>query len=58
MNTKQYADFYQEFFDFLNQEHNIICTIDQMDEIRNEVHKLENKIKKSKLTQKKDNAKV
>jgi hypothetical protein len=30
------ADSYQDFFNFLSQEHNLICTIEEMDEIIHE----------------------
>lgn len=35
------ADFYQEFFNFFSKEHNLILTIQEMDEIRYECRKLE-----------------
>lgn len=37
------ADFYQEFFNFFSKEHNLILTIQEMDEIRHECRKLENR---------------
>ena len=30
---KEIADKYQEFFDFMSQEHDLILTIEEMDEI-------------------------
>ena len=39
------ANRYQEFFNFLNQEHNLILTISEMDEIVYEAQKLVEKIK-------------
>lgn len=38
------ADKYQEFFDFFSQEHNLILTIEQMQEILSEAQKLESKL--------------
>ena len=38
------ADKYQEFFDFLLQEHNLTLTISEMEEIRVEVEKLNEKL--------------
>ena len=38
------ADKYQEFFNFMNQEHNLILTIDEMTEIVSEVEKLKEKL--------------
>ena len=37
---KEIADKYQEFFNFLTQEHNITATISEMDEILSESKKL------------------
>ena len=34
------ADKYQEFFNFMKQEHNLLLTIDEMDEILKEAEKL------------------
>lgn len=34
------ADKYQEFFDFMNQEHDLILTIEEMDEIIFEAQRL------------------
>ena len=34
------ADKYQDFFNFMNQEHDLILTIDEMNEIVSEVEKL------------------
>ena len=34
------ADQYQDFFNFMNQEHDLILTIDEMNEIISEVEKL------------------
>lgn len=36
---------YQQFFTFLNKEHNLTLTISEMDEIRYEVNKLNNQLK-------------
>jgi Ca2+-binding EF-hand superfamily protein len=38
------ADKYQEFFNFFSQEHNLILTIEQMQEILSEAQKLESKL--------------
>ena len=38
------ADNYQEFFNFMNQEHGLILTIEQMDEIVSEAQKLVKKL--------------
>ena len=38
------ADKYQEFFDFFSQEHNLILTIEEMQEILSESQKLESKL--------------
>ena len=38
------ADKYQEFFDFMYQEHGLILTIDEMNEIVSEVEKLKKKL--------------
>ena len=38
------ADKYQEFFDFMSQEHNLTLTISEMVEIRVEVEKLNEKL--------------
>jgi|SRR5690606_2873007 len=38
------ADFYQEFFNFFSKEHNLILTIQEMDEIRHECRKLEKRL--------------
>ena len=38
------ADFYQEFFNFFSKEHNLILTIQEMDEIRHECRKLETRL--------------
>ena len=38
------ADKYQEFFNFMSQEHNLILTIEQMQEILSEAQKLESKL--------------
>ncbi len=40
------ADRYQDFFNFLNQEHNLILTISEMDEIISEVGKFKNQFAK------------
>lgn len=39
------ADKYQEFFRFMKQEHNLTLTISEMEEIRVEVEKLNEKLK-------------
>ena len=39
--VKEIADKYQGFFDFMIQEHNLILTISEMDEIINESNKLQ-----------------
>jgi len=39
------ADKYQEFFNFFSQEHSLILTISEMNEILVEAKKLEEKIK-------------
>lgn len=39
MTQKEAAELYQDFFNFLNQEHNLICTSEQMDEILYEAQK-------------------
>ena len=31
--AREQADLYQDFFNFLSQEHNLTCTIEEMDEI-------------------------
>lgn len=36
MTAREQADLYQDFFNFLSQEHNLICTIEEMDEIIHE----------------------
>ena len=41
---KEVADDYQEFFNFLRQNHNLTCTIEQMDEIVFEAQKLVSKL--------------
>lgn len=43
---REFADKYQEFFNFMNQEHDLILTIEEMDEILHEALKL-NEILKS-----------
>lgn len=44
MTQKEAAAMYQDFFNFLNQEHNLICTIEEMDEILYEAKKQLNKL--------------
>ena len=39
MTQKEAAELYQDFFNFLNQEHDLICTIEEMDEILHEAQK-------------------
>jgi len=34
--AREQADLYQDFFNFLSQEHNLTCTIEEMDEIGDE----------------------
>lgn len=41
--VREMADKYQDFFDFMYQEHNLILTIDEMNEIVYEVEKLKKK---------------
>ena len=41
---KTIADKYQNFFNFMNQEHDLILTIDEMNEIVSEVEKLKEKL--------------
>ena len=41
--AREQADLYQDFFNFLNQEHNLICTIEEMDEI---IHEAQTFVKK------------
>jgi hypothetical protein len=54
MNTNtEIADKYQEFFNFFNQEHNLILTIEQMDEIVSEAKKLEGKLSQHNVSEKK-----
>jgi len=43
------ADKYQEFFNFMSREHNLILTIQEMDEIRYEIQKLESNLKSEQL---------
>ena len=40
---KEQADLYQDFFNFLSQEHNLTCTIEEMDEI---IHEAQTFVKK------------
>ena len=47
--TTEIADMYQEFFNFMNQKHNLILTISEMDEI---LHKSEILIEKFNQKQK------
>jgi len=42
------ADKYQDFFNFMNQEHGLILTIEEMDEIVSESQKLIDKFNKCK----------
>ena len=41
--VREQADLYQEFFNFLSQEHNLTCTIEEMDEI---IHRAQTFVKK------------
>lgn len=43
--VREFADKYQEFFNFMNQEHGLILTISEMDEILHESQKLIKKLK-------------
>ena len=47
MDTEK-AETYQEFYNFFSQEHNLILTISEMNEILVEAKKLEEKIKNQK----------
>jgi hypothetical protein len=38
------ADKYQDFFSFMNQEHNLILTISEMNEIIHEANKLQEQL--------------
>jgi len=40
--AKETADKYQDFFNFMNQEHGLILTISEMNEILEEAQKLLN----------------
>jgi flagellar biosynthesis regulator FlbT len=42
--NRELADKYQEFFSFMSQEHNLILTVSEMDEILSEAKKLESKL--------------
>ena len=42
--NRELADKYQEFFNFMSQEHNLILTVSEMDEILSEAKKLESKL--------------
>lgn len=42
---KEVNEKYENFFNFLNQEHNLICTIEEMDEIIYEANKIINQAK-------------
>lgn len=44
---REIADRYQEFFNFMNQEHGLILTISEMDEILFEADRLKEKLKDS-----------
>lgn len=41
--VREMASKYQDFFNFMSQEHDLILTIDEMNEIVYEVEKLKNK---------------
>lgn len=43
---QEIADQYQDFFNFMNKEHGIILTCEEMDEIRHEVKLLDDKLQK------------
>lgn len=42
---REIADKYQDFFNFMNQEHDLILTIEEMDEILHEALKLNENLK-------------
>jgi len=42
--NRELADKYQDFFNFMNQEHNLILTKDEMDEILSEAERLVKKL--------------
>ena len=42
--TQQIAETYQEFFDFMKQEHDLILTVEEMDEILWEARILDKKL--------------
>ena len=46
---QQIADTYQEFFNFMNQEHDLILTVEQMDEILYEARILDQKLNEHEL---------
>lgn len=41
----EHADVYQDFFNFMNQEHGLILTIGEIDEIVHEANELTEKLK-------------
>ena len=41
--AREQADLYQDFFNFLSQEYNLTCTIEEMDEI---IHEAQTFVKK------------
>ncbi len=43
------ADIYQEFFNFMSQEHNLILTISEMDEIVMQVQRLAKELAKKQM---------
>ena len=42
--NRELADKYQDFFNFMNQEYNLILTKDEMDEILSEAERLVKKL--------------
>ena len=42
--NRELADKYQDFFNFMNQEHNLILTKEEMDEILSEAERLVKKL--------------
>ena len=43
--SKELADIYQPFFNFLQQEHGLLCTVSEMDEIISEVEKHKSRLR-------------
>jgi mannose/cellobiose epimerase-like protein (N-acyl-D-glucosamine 2-epimerase family) len=44
---REIADIYQDFFNFMSQEHDLTLTIGQMNDIKNEAMKLEERLRKT-----------